>query len=53
MNVIAPVKEDLSEALTFGVERPAQRRLRAWRESRRQRAGQIESASPQTMTDAS
>jgi peptidoglycan/LPS O-acetylase OafA/YrhL len=40
-------------ALTFGVERPAQRRLRAWRESRRPRGGQIESASPQTMTDAS
>jgi peptidoglycan/LPS O-acetylase OafA/YrhL len=33
-------------ALTFGVERPAQRRLRAWRESRRSCAGRIEGARP-------
>jgi len=39
-------------ALTFGIERPAQRRLRAWREGRRSRAGQIESASPRTTADA-
>jgi peptidoglycan/LPS O-acetylase OafA/YrhL len=39
-------------ALTFGVERPAQRRLRAWRESRRSRAGQIDSARPQTTPEA-
>jgi len=31
-------------ALTFGLERPAQRRLRAWRDGRRPRVGQIESA---------
>jgi len=40
-------------ALTFGIERPAQRRLRAWRETRRLRAGQIDGARPQTTTDAS
>jgi len=39
-------------ALTFGVERPAQRRLRAWRENRRSRAGRIEGARPETTTEA-